>query len=102
MEERREAGRGGEGGGRKVWEEGGFGQQSGGGEVREIEGGGEFWGRVARGGGWENFGRGEGKIEKNKSVLRRARVITFLIGSDFGEPMKKKEVRNHSINRTLY
>lgn len=101
MEERREAGGGGGGGG-GGWEEGGLGQQSGGGEEREIEGGGEFWGRVARGGGWENFGRGEGEIEKNKSVLRRERVIIFLIGSDFGEPMKKKVVRTHSINRTLY
>ena len=37
MEERREAVGGGESGGEGGWEEWGFGQQSGGGEVGEIE-----------------------------------------------------------------
>jgi len=104
MEERREAGGGGGVGGGGGWEEWGFGQQSGGEDVEEIEGdeGGEkVWGRVGRGGGWKNFGRGGREFAKNNRVPRRARVIIFLTGSEFGEPMKKKEVRTHSINRTL-
>ncbi len=59
----------------------------------EIEGGGEFWGGIARGGGWKNFGRGERELEGRKSDPTRAtsaRRMDFLIGRGLAEGIARQ------------